>query len=64
VTQDQIREVKDAIRGVPDMTLVFVGKELLCALLEIAEQLAELNQRAHGAQELSRAFARAKGLIR
>jgi len=34
------------------------------ALLEIAAQLAELNENSNGMRELMRVFAKAKGLIR
>jgi len=43
---------------------VFFAKELICTLLEIAAQLAELNEQGIGAQEILRIWARAKGFIR
>jgi len=64
MTAEELRKQREIITGYPDMKLVFFGKELLCTLLEIAAQLAELNENSNGMRELMRVFAKAKGLIR
>lgn len=47
MTVEEIRKERAIIAIITarsDMSLPFFGKELLCALLEIAAQLAELNE--------------------
>jgi hypothetical protein len=43
---------------------VAVQSGIYAALVEIAAQLAELNENCNGMRELMRVFAKAKGLIR
>lgn len=64
MTAEEIRRQREIITGYQDMQLVFFAKELICTLLEIAAQLAELNEQGIGAQEILRIWARAKGFIR
>jgi hypothetical protein len=64
MTAEELRKQREIITGYPDMTLAFFGKELLCTLLEIAAQLAELNEQGAEFREIVSMWARAKGFIR
>jgi hypothetical protein len=64
MTAEQIQKQREIITGYPDMQLAFFGKELLCTLLEIAAQLAELNEHAEASREMMRVWAKAQGFIR
>lgn len=41
---EQLRKMREILTARQGMSFEFFGKELLCTLLEIAAQLAELNQ--------------------
>jgi hypothetical protein len=64
MTAEELRKQREIITGYPDMQLVFFAKELICTLLEIAAQLAELNEQGDEFREIVRMWVRAKGFIR
>jgi len=69
MTANEIREsslhlVEKWVATGKDLQPVAVQSGIYAALVEIAAQLAELNENSNGMRELMRVFAKAKGLIR